>query len=689
MGGASEGDAGVDKRQLALVSVCTVAVVVAAFLAPPSAPSGPGIGGPESGSDDAMGAGEASERGERWDGRGPTEDDRVRRPGGTPGARGSGDGDRQRPSDRLQSQGCTVRLDSEPAPGRSLTVTVYRATEPARGTSVWFNDRFVGRTDGDGRVTGQVPYERQLDITVTRPGSEACQFYGSGGTGTASRSSLAERSNAVVAGWVGQQSDDRPDSTNDTAQYQVPGEVRLAVLEEPYPGETVTLVASVSGVPMPGATVTVDGDRVGQTDSDGTYRLQVPDRDRVRVAVSRGEFSGTTTVNVLTLTVAIRPNEGLPAPGEPATVVARTGPTPATDATVSLDGRRLGTTGADGTVSLTLPVDGGGSVTAVTDRQRTTVPVLSVYAPTVGLAALLAGLGLVATARTALRRGTRPAARLGAELTTLVPAYGGLVVWELPGLAVGSLPLLAVVGYRFRAAVRSGGGSLVSAVVGLLDWLRRVALRVADVVAATADWGLVQLGRLARWLRSLPRSVSGLLGGLGAWLTGLPRRSVDRLGTLVTAPRALGGGAAVAVVALASAQWGYRGGLGAAALVALALMIGLLRRSTGRTTTSTESDETNVGTELSVPTGEKSDRTPTLRELWRQFARRIVPDGWRQRTPVEISHVAIERGLPAEPVETLTDAFRESEYGGGVTADRRELAVQAFESLRTREEDDP
>jgi len=70
----------------------------------------------------------------------------------------------------------------------------------------------------------------------------------------------------------------------------------------------VTLVATIQGDPVPAATVSIDGDRVGRTDENGEYALAIPDdgTERLRVDVQRGEIQGRTFVDVRLLRVAVQ-----------------------------------------------------------------------------------------------------------------------------------------------------------------------------------------------------------------------------------------------------------------------------------------------------------------------------------------------------------------------------------------------
>ena len=73
----------------------------------------------------------------------------------------------------------------------------------------------------------------------------------------------------------------------------------------------------------------------------------------------------------------------------------------------------------------------------------------------------------------------------------------------------------------------------------------------------------------------------------------------------------------------------------------------------------------------------------SFREVWRAFARLVVPGRWRTSAPSEVARAAVDRGYPKHPVEELTALFREVEYGGRpLSAAVRDRAAAAFDSIR-------
>ncbi|MDS0283211.1 DUF4129 domain-containing protein [Haloarcula onubensis] len=609
---------------------------------------------------------------------------------------------------------CQVYVGGNPRPGTETTVLVTVEGDPTSGVRVWFNDEYVGRTNDRGAVSGEVPYVEELEVTVESPTDRPCAFSREpslgdpqprpadagqpaavvgrsvgaaigagvagagmsstggavrlGGDRTAAFVSLPDRSNQQAT----------PGGANNSSRYRVAGDTSLRIEGEPYPNADVTLVATVRGVPMRDATVTVDGEAVGETDRAGRYRLSLPDRDGITVAVTRGEIRGQRRIDIWEVDLAFA--RKLVVPGETTTLNVTRDGAPVANATVTLAGQRLGTTGPDGSVTLDLPMRADGTVRAVTDAGDATVPLWRAYWLTGGLSLLLLGLSASTTWLTARRRDRATARRVALWWTRAAALFVGVAVWELRGLVgVGAVVLLVGL-VRYRRAVAAGGATAAEQSASALDWCRRLVLRAVSGLEATVDWLRYQTGRLAAWLRSLPLSVSGLLGRLRARLRSLTAAALARFRGL--SRRQVGAAAlAFGLLLAATAALGARGFvLAALALLLVAVGWWLRRRRSGPDTTG-GSAGTGAGSETSVASATGDDETPTLRRLWRRLAQRVTPADWRTRTPAEVSRRAVEKGFPRGPVETLTDAFRDVEYGGQSEESRREQARAAFDKL--------
>lgn len=702
-----QADGGVDTGQLLLVTLCLFGLVVAAFLAPVSAQVNL-LGGPASGPGGGSGT--------------PTAAQGTPQPGGgAPGGGagkpvdGTGDGGRDGgggggrvlngtspvpiPGDEAPPVGgCGVLVEDRPVPGREITVRVFQDLRPVTDTRVWFNDEFVGRTNATGAITARVPYEQRLNVTVESPANEPCEFFrreyeDDQGTRAVSSGQSSE-SPAITAGPVltgdrlyavrGPFGQAQRDGENSTGEYEVYGTATVRIEGRPYPGTTVVVNASIEDVPMRRANVTVNGQRVGQTNESGAYALTVPDTDSVTVEVARGDYRGGVTVDVLQLSLQYTATDPFVVPGERTQVTARLNDEPARNATVELDGRRLGTTDENGTVGFRAPAQLSGSVTATTTYQTERLPLYGAFIGTIVTAAGLLGLSLLTTGLTARYRGRAPARRLALGWMAIGALFVAFAVWEWVGAAVVGAIVALVLLYWLRSALRSGAATTGSLLAGLVDALRRAVVHVVSGIERLTDWTIRGVRRLVAWVGTLPRSLSGVARRLFGWLRGLPGQVVAFLGRF-SARRV---GVAVAVVALLVGAAQYRGAygfLGALVVVTLGLFVWWYRRRTPAETETTESEQVASTTTSTLPT---ANATPSLRELWRRLARWVLPDRWRTSTPTEVTQAAVDRGLPRAPVETLADAFRDVEYGGESSLGYREQVQAAFEAIRNAREDD-
>ncbi|MUV49226.1 DUF4129 domain-containing protein [Haloarcula sp. CBA1122] len=735
MGTASEtGHGGVDWRQLALVSLCLVGLIVAAFLAPPPiTESGTSSGGGDgSHGTEPVTQTPADTREQRRDGGGggsvtdtqtPAGTREHRRDGGGSGGVTGGTEPIPIPGDTAPptADGCGVLVESEPKAGHPLTVLVYQDLEPAAATRVWFNDRYVGRTDQSGQVTAQVPYQRELNVTVESPGTEPCQFYrrpdeqsdtetasllvegdvlSLGGTTSVSNGDGYARSTLGAFGTVPGASG-MADSTaprqqtaagNDTGQYRVGGSVNVTLLGEPYPGSTVPLVATVDGVPVRNATVTRNGDIVGRTDTAGRYQLTVPDSDTAAVTVSRGEFEGSARVDVLNLHVRVVPAKALPVPGDRAAVNATINGNPVENATVTLGDQRRGKTGADGAVAVSLPANPSLPVTAATDRQTARTTLWGAYTGTIVVSSILLVATVVTVAIAAVMYSPKVARGVGILWTIFDSLFVIGVLWERDGLVVA----LAVVGvaalYHYRTAAFSGGQAVAYAaknggetavgfVARVVQWTRRTALWLVGRIEATLNMGRRLAARLATWLTSLPLTLSGLWRRFQRWLRSAGYRAVTVARAESTPRRIATLGGSCVIVTVSYVRWGTAGTVVAGAGVALGAVGVYIAGQVGDTDRPTTASNPGPSGSVTDSSGGGESALPSIRDLWRAFAKHVVPGRWRTRTPGEVSRAAIDSGLPRAPVEALTEAFRDVEYGGHSSDSRREQARSAYDAL--------
>jgi len=473
-------------------------------------------------------------------------------------------------------------------------------------------------------------------------------------------------------------------------------------------GANVAISVEKNGTPVVGATVEINDERVGWTGADGTVTTQLPYAAEFTVTARppdaatkyEGE-TGETTADLWAGGAALPASrdtpadrqtppiiadhdgtnhssrtyrsdtnvtlsvEGTPVAGGGVTVVATIRDVPVRDATVTLDGERVGTTGADGRLGFSL--DG---VEPGTHR-------LAVQREAVGATTTLQVRPPDATTATPTPD-HQPTLNLSVDAPLSLPLPGG------PATVRTTRNGTPVDGARVSVGGNAAGTTGEN---GTLD----VSLPTTGSAAVVARHD----GATARTTLPLFRNAAlvGLLalGGLGLVGREVRRRGLTARGAAHAAAMAVSRLAARAVAVcvraadlLVRAGQALRGGLarlaalprrlatqGLTALAGLhprrvwrwlrAWLASLLARGESRAETGTVANDAQ-GAAAAEPNGDAASRA-TLRDLWREFVDLVAPPRVRTRTPGEIARYAVDRGLPAEPIRALTEAYRDAEYG--------------------------
>lgn len=148
-------------------------------------------------------------------------------------------------------------------PGETVTLQVTNDSDPVEDATVRIDYQEVGTTDTDGRLTVTLPREPDVAMDVEkgeREGEREFEF------------------------------DITPSEGETLGIEVVEGSIE--------PGETVTVAVSADGGPIAGATIEVNGDQVGTTDSDGRIELTVPENtDGVTIEADTSDRSSELTVS--------------------------------------------------------------------------------------------------------------------------------------------------------------------------------------------------------------------------------------------------------------------------------------------------------------------------------------------------------------------------------------------------------
>lgn len=447
---------------------------------------------------------------------------------------------------------------------------------------------------------------------------------------------------------------DAPNQMEDTQ-----GELHcLELLNDPIPGNNVTVAALIGESPAPDVPVTVDGEYVGYTDRNGRLNATVPFNDSITLAgYKRFEYLGGLDPSDEPHTVrdfAVPTNlnltvYGTPHPGSSVTLRATINNTSVPTTNVYLEDRLVDRTDSDGNATLDLP-DATGQVSVRAERGavdgETVINLSDVEMTVDAWPAILPG-----------REATVTVTYDNGDPAASIPIYQNgkpVATTDADGRATISPDA------TFQSTVSARGVSWqVTVTIHPLVNLTYALIPVVVLVFIAA--------LLARRLgfRPFDRAATGVLQSLDAVLTGLVVASsgLDR------ALRSLVGGSEGddhGVLAVLRRLVGLP--------LATLLWVGRLpRRLVGRVSTrgATEGDR---GADAGADGA--SDDADVIRRAWDRLIGLLPVSRPEVHTPADLAERAIRAGFPRGAVETILDAFRRVEYGGQEPDDVGEEPVQ-------------
>lgn len=515
------------------------------------------------------------------------------------------DEESQTPTQQSASRPYELRLNRTAKPGVPVTVTVVSGDDPVEGARVFVNDSPVGTTNANGNVTTAIPYDTQLNVTartVSNASATTRSVEGVLGGGTLDTDDggarhprqyrLRSATELLETATRAQQTGNSSQTDTVSENYSLPSNVSFEFGGPLVSGRRVPLWTTVADIPMREATVTVDGRRVGTTDANGSIAIPIrgDPGTNVTVRVERGAIAATTNRTIGDVRLNATVDGLIPYPGQDVTVTVRYGGSPTEDAPVTLDGRQVGRTDANGTLGLQLPVADSATITATVYGQTARERFTGLYWTLAALVGLLAASVLV--------------------------VGGGLYRYGVTPRVVARYIALAL--GRVGRALSTLVVSLAASVGRAIDALRRIAR-----AARPGD-------RLRAWLDRLsPATIIAAIVSVGSRL--------------------------------------------------LAPVRALLPHRGEQAATATEGSGDGAGTPPTDDQGEPFD----IRRAWAEFVRLVRPPRVRTRTPGEIARYAISAGFPERPVRTVTAAFRDTAYGQGTpAADRIARVKRALAQLR-------
>jgi len=470
-------------------------------------------------------------------------------------------------------------------------------------------------------------------------------------------------------------------TTNRTAEgYDV------ALNRTAVPGASVTVTITRGDEPVAGQAVLFNSDPIGVTGSDGQVTGTVPYAEQLRITLQETAAGGTASRERFfaagaasapaNVTYPVETNASVSVtgdvrPGATVTVTATVDDVPVRDGavTVVVDGREADNarTGSDGRASVTLPRDSG-PVTVRIERgpvsgERTvTVPALSVAAdPRLPVALPLTG------AEVTVRAGERPVS----DAPVLVDGRQ-VATTGVNGTATVSLPLAD--GTTIGATSR--GLAAQTTVSGLFVNLLFVLVALGGAIGVGlygASRYDVDVRAALVWLARLP-ALAARYGQLA--LVSLATRGDELLERAIAALRTAPSLRALASDVSLAALW--------------ASVVARLRdRRSASSATAGARREPDPSQQPGDTDGAEPEPRLTVREAWTQLLRQVSVRRPRTKTPGELAEHAVESdGLPAEPVVTLRDTFREVEYGSRSASERVERVQQAVEHIEQARADE-
>lgn len=228
-----------------------------------------------------------------------------------------------------QTSTTTATPESQPAPEAAADASEIPIAGSLNGSSL--SDTVIYRITP---IENQTTAQRELPATAAKPSTSSARLWK-----VAASVSLPEPAVGTLA------------DENETV-IDVPTTIDLTTAGPTVAGQAGTVRATVDGVPVPNATLTV-GEQTYTTNETGYAAVTYPYTAQVTLNATRGEASGDRTLD-LTTTTTLTVESGT-TPGTSVSLTATVASFPIDGAAVLVNGEQVTTTSADGTANVTLP----------------------------------------------------------------------------------------------------------------------------------------------------------------------------------------------------------------------------------------------------------------------------------------------------------------------------------------------
>jgi hypothetical protein len=402
----------------------------------------------------------------------------------------SPDEDDDRPNERGTSRGKPsfgIRTSDPLIPGQYVTITVIQSGAPVDRVLVGVNDQTLGRTDQFGQIDVSVPYAERFAVVAQKP-------------------AIRDRS-SIEATTATEDGDGGLIQMTTTTQTNA----QIVPLREPRPGETLTTLVHIDGVPVEGADVRQSGQLVGQTDENGTVSVDIPWERSTELTVERGEVTAERNLTIGPLEMStMTAGQLVVAAGQPLAIIVHQDDRPVSGATVRIDGTPVGTTNSGGEFTTRLPHASEATIEVSKGSLSAQQTLTGLYSPYINLLLVLGGAVLLLGLTVVQRRRLASTAGVGASLMSRLSRA---VVYAAVRLSRGAAHFVGRLSRGARYSVR-----MLSAISHLLSALPNVIrgafgrLRRRELIPALRDLVAGWLAFLRSLVGQVPRSIHEVAG---------------------------------------------------------------------------------------------------------------------------------------------------------------------------------
>ena len=194
-----------------------------------------------------------------------------------------------------------VTAEERPQPGELMRVTVSRKEEPVNDANVSVDGEYIGKTNSMGVKAVEAPETGSFTVKASKKGAsgeETLEVVDDGGTpgdDPNEEDQQGEQKDETEEG-EDQQEDQKDetgggqqdDSQQDEAEEPERKASRIELLSSPVSGTNNRIIVYEDGNRASGIAVSVDGSRVGETNSNGAVSFEVPQKSQITVTTDTG-----------------------------------------------------------------------------------------------------------------------------------------------------------------------------------------------------------------------------------------------------------------------------------------------------------------------------------------------------------------------------------------------------------------